>query len=104
MTRLSKSLSDLKDHYTVVVVGSGYGGSIAASRFARAGQSVCLLERGQEFLPGEFPRTLPDAAKEIQVDLPDPKAPGLGSRMGLYDCRVNEDINVFLFMIVFQAG
>lgn len=96
MTRLSKSLADLKDHYTVVVVGSGYGGSIAASRFARAGQSVCLLERGREFLPGEFPRTLPDAAKEMQADLPDPNAPPVGSRTGLYDFRVNKDINVFL--------
>ncbi|MGE6263319.1 alpha/beta fold hydrolase [Aeromonas media] len=96
MTRLSKSLADLKDHYTVVVVGSGYGGSIAASRFARAGQSVCLLERGREFLPGEFPRTLPDAVKETQVDLPDSTVSFTGSRMGLYDFRVNEDMNVFL--------
>ena len=96
MARLSKSLADLKDHYTVVVVGSGYGGSIAASRFARAGQSVCLLERGREFLPGEFPRTLPDAAKEMQADLPDLEKPSIGSRTGLYDFRVNEDINVFL--------
>jgi choline dehydrogenase-like flavoprotein len=37
-----------------VVVGSGYGGSIAASRLARAG-SVCLLERGRELQPGEYP-------------------------------------------------
>jgi cholesterol oxidase len=93
MTRLSRSVADMKDHYTVVVVGSGYGGSIAASRFARAGQSVCLLERGKELQPGEYPRTMPDAAKEMQTDLPD-KA--IGSRTGLYDFRVNSDINVFL--------
>ncbi len=96
MTRLSISITDIKDHYTVVVVGSGYGGSIAASRFARAGQSVCLLERGREFSPGEFPRTLPDAAKEMQVDLPEGSASLKGSRTGLYDFRVNEDINIFL--------
>ena len=55
MERLSSPLEDMKDHYAVVVVGSGYGGGIAASRLARAGQSVCLLERGREIRPGEYP-------------------------------------------------
>ena len=50
-----------------MVVGSGYGASIAASRCARAGQSVCVLERGKEWLPGDFPETLKDASKEMQV-------------------------------------
>jgi cholesterol oxidase len=93
MTRLSSSIADIKDHYTVVIIGSGYGGSIAASRFARAGQKVCLLERGREFQPGEYPRTLPEAAKEMQTDLP---AHHLGSRTALYDFHVNDDINVFV--------
>ncbi|WP_231929092.1 NAD(P)-binding protein [Brevibacillus sp. SKDU10] len=39
------------------MIGSGYGGSIAASRMARSGLKVCLLERGKEFCPGEFPNT-----------------------------------------------
>ena len=50
-----------------MVVGSGYGASIAASRCARAGQSVCVLERGKEWLPGDFPETYTDASKEVQV-------------------------------------
>jgi len=93
MNRLSIPLADIKDHYTVVVVGSGYGGSIAASRFARAGQSVCLLERGREIQPGEYPRTLPEAAKEMQTDLPEAH---IGPRTGLYDFHVNKEINVFV--------
>ena len=51
----------------MVVVGSGYGASITASRCARAGQSVCVLERGKEWLPGDFPETFKDASKEMQV-------------------------------------
>ena len=47
--------------YDVIVVGSGYGASIAASRYARAGQTVCVLEKGAEWLPGDFPE-LPETA------------------------------------------
>src|SRR5439155_18501178 len=61
MTRLSAPIDGIQDHYSVVVVGSGYGGGIAASRMARAGQSVCVLERGREFQPGEYPNTEPTA-------------------------------------------
>jgi cholesterol oxidase len=93
MARLSSPIENIKDHYTVIVVGSGYGGAIAASRLARAGQQVCLLERGKEFQPGEYPDTEPEALGEIQVDLPKFH---LGSHTGLYDLRVNEDMNVFI--------
>ncbi|MGH3927777.1 MAG: NAD(P)-binding protein [Pseudonocardiaceae bacterium] len=47
MTRLSSPAEDLKDHDEVVVIGSGYGGAIAASRLSRAGRQVCLLDRGR---------------------------------------------------------
>src|SRR5713226_925561 len=93
MTRLSAPIEGIQDRYSVVVVGSGYGGGIAASRMARAGQSVCVLERGREFQPGEYPNTEPAALGEMQFDSP----PGhLGSRSGLYDFRLNPSMNVFL--------
>ena len=40
MARLSSPIERLKSHYKVVIVGSGYGGGITASRMARAGQQV----------------------------------------------------------------
>ena len=91
--RLSSPIQDIRDHYTVVVVGSGYGGGIAASRFARAKQQVCLLERGLERQPGEFPENELEAAEQLQTDAPEGH---VGCRTGMYDLRLNPDINVFV--------
>ncbi len=43
--------------YDVVVIGSGFGGSVAAHRFAEQGRSVLVLERGRAYPPGSFPRS-----------------------------------------------
>jgi len=93
MSRLSSPIETMKEQYTVVVVGSGYGAAIAASRLARAGQDVCVLERGNEFQPGEYPNCEADALKQFQVDSP---AAHAGPATGLYDLRVNEGISVFV--------
>ncbi|XP_057777962.1 uncharacterized protein LOC130996680 [Salvia miltiorrhiza] len=41
--------------YDVVVVGSGYGGSIAACRLSVAGFKVCLFEKGRKWEAKDFP-------------------------------------------------
>lgn len=91
MTRIATPIDAIKEHYDVVVIGSGYGGGIAASRMARAGRTVCLLERGREIVPGEYPNTLVEATEEFQVHHPDGH---IGSRTGLYDLHVNAQQNV----------
>jgi cholesterol oxidase len=79
------------DHYSVVVVGSGYGGAITAARIARAGQDVCILERGKELHPGEYPNSLLSALRQIQVHT----AKGdRGPTAGMFDFHVGRDITV----------
>lgn len=53
--RLALPHSFLQRRYDVIVMGSGYGASIAALRAAQHGQSVCVLEKGKEKQPGEYP-------------------------------------------------
>jgi len=64
-----------------VVIGSGFGGSIAALRLAEAGKRVLVLERGRIWKPEDFPRDLRDTDTVFWR-----WRDGSGSR-GLYDLR-----------------
>ena len=102
MPSLSTPIGELQPAYGVVVVGSGYGGAIAAYRMAehaaRQGggtpaYSVALFERGIERQSGEFPTSLGGALGQVRFE----HALGrVGSQTGLFDFRMNRDISVLV--------
>ncbi len=72
--------------YDAIVVGSGFGGGIAACRLAEAGRRVVVLERGRRWGKDDFPEKpeqTPDALWH----------PTLNPR-GLFDLRLMKDLSV----------
>jgi cholesterol oxidase len=69
------------EHRDAVVVGAGFGGSIAALRLAEAGRSVLVLERGRRWAPEDFPRDVRDTDTLLW------RYPRRRSSTGLYDVR-----------------
>ena len=90
------------DHvdFDVVIVGSGYGGAIAAARLAGATATdednreitVCVLERGREYLPGMFPPRLSDLAGHVRFSTEGTTC-ARGEREGLFDVRIGKDVS-----------
>ena len=81
----------------VLIVGSGYGGAIAAARLAGTKdasgrkQSVFVLERGREYLPGMFPPRMSDLAGHVRFSA-DGAGCARGEREGLFDVRIGVDV------------
>ena len=91
--------------YDVIVIGSGYGGAVAAAELAgrsatdkegnRRKIRVCVIERGKEFLPGSFPSKLDEGPTEIRYSNIMNSGVG-GNQEGLLDFRAGNDVNVLL--------
>lgn len=81
---LSRPANQLEATYDLVVVGSGYGGAVMASRLA-PGRRVCLLERGKEWLPSDFKTGLADTLAQFRSS----ERP-----LGLFDYRIGETVDV----------
>ena len=74
-------------HYDVVVVGSGFGGSVAALRLTEKGYRVGVIEAGRRFADDEFARTSWDVRNFLW-------APRLGC-YGIQRIHVLPDVMVF---------
>jgi len=66
-----------EQHYDAVVIGSGFGGSVNALRLAEAGRSVLVLERGQRYGLGMFPRDVTDSDRVFWRYPLNPRSQGL---------------------------
>ena len=95
--RATRPRAATADFDVVVIVGSGYGGAIAAARLAGATAggrkiTVCVLERGREYLPGMFPHRMSDLAGHVRFST-DGASCARGEREGLFDVRVGADVS-----------
>jgi cholesterol oxidase len=93
MSRLARPAAQAKPTYDVIVVGSGYGGGVAASRLARIGLSVAVLERGREYLPGDFADTMLAASTSMQINTGGRR---IGPADALFDLRVGKDVHALV--------
>lgn len=93
--RKARGHHDWVPHFDVVVIGSGYGGAVAACRFAEAKRSVCLLERGNEYLPGEFPNSVANLPGQLRMHRAG-SAALTGKPDGLFDLRLHRGVSVLV--------
>jgi cholesterol oxidase len=53
------------EHFDVVVIGSGFGGSVSALRLTEKGYRVAVLEAGRRFADSELPKTSWDVRRYL---------------------------------------
>jgi cholesterol oxidase len=66
-----KPPEEIFDTVDVAIVGSGYGGSIAAACLAGRGRRVVILERGREYALGDFPVDLGHVPRHVRFQRAD---------------------------------
>ncbi len=83
-------------HCDVLILGSGYGGAVAAAELAGSRlpdgrpARVWVLERGQEHLPGSFPSELGELPGHVRFSMAG-RSGVSGRRDGLFDVRIQPD-------------
>lgn len=88
--------------WDLVIVGSGYGASVAAEAFARRVRAhdsrplrIAVLERGEERLAGSFPAGFSDLPGELRFARAGARRHG-GKPGGLFDLRLGADVTVLV--------
>ena len=87
----------LEPAYDVVIVGSGYGGAVAAAELAGCTEDgrplkIGVLERGREYLPGAFPSQLADLPTQLRGSFGGQPRGG----EGLFDIRAGRDLGLLV--------
>ncbi len=84
-------------HFSVAIIGSGYGASICAARLSqslRPGHRLCILERGREWVPGTFPDTFSTVWGNTRQQMTGPTRGQVNNPLGLYNISFNDEVNV----------
>lgn len=77
-----------------IIVGSGYGAAFAALGLVENGaKNIWVLERGNEYVPGEFPPTFGAVPGEVSVTTSKETA---GYPEGLWDVRIGKGMTAVL--------
>lgn len=88
-------------HCDVLILGSGYGGAMAAAELAGSRlpdgsmARVWVLERGQEHLPGSFPSELGDLPGHVRISRAGQDGVS-GRRDALFDLRIQPDLRALV--------
>ncbi len=88
--------------FDVIIVGSGYGGAIAAAKLSEHDDPtlgrrprICVLERGREYLSGMFPISEAQLPGHVRFNTSDNVA-ARGRQDALLDLRIGPDVNTLV--------
>ncbi|MGU3410674.1 GMC oxidoreductase [Microbacterium sp. M1A1_1b] len=77
--------AELPESCGIAVIGSGFGASVAAARLAAAaGNDVVVLERGREWVPGDFPTDVTSMRQALRTR---------SNPLGLFDLQLGTDVD-----------
>lgn len=83
--------------FDVIIVGSGYGGAVAAARLGGATEQgrtlkIAILERGKEISPGEFPNTFAELPGELRIQRHDDDQL-IGNADAMFELRLGKTVH-----------
>src|SRR5271168_926667 len=94
-------VADVLTTASVLIVGSGYGGAVAAYRLAgtpvkrEREHGVLVLERGKEYALGEFPMTMDDLPGHLRA-VRNGQAQADAGEENLFDLHIGDGVDVLV--------